>query len=335
LLPVVFNAQDVPFAQVLGEALAYLQQCQTPDGAIPDASIVEHPTANLLKNWDTVNALKAIALWRHLAPYADGGTVERALKFLRSCEKPSGMISWGTLEVSPAEFCTETSSEYISALTHLGMTDEARRKALYLRTRQLTSGPWCEVHPHVPKAFQTAPSVTGFALMALLELDIEPLYLDEALDFLARQQTGEGHFGINWFYYNNHYYLARPVTAALAGFGYYTAVPMVRDFVRDQQRPDGSWFTAVKGFTDSSSPELQSALALRTLVAAGVGADDSSVRRGVTWLLGRRRNDGSWSGGPFPYPDTAGYRDFHALQDVFATSQVLMLLNQLMGEESP
>src|SRR5262249_1524041 len=172
----------------------------------------------LLMYWDTVNALKAIALWRHLAPYHDGGTIERTLTFLRSCEKPNGMISWGTLAVSPAEFCTETSSEYISALTQLGMTDEARRKARYLRSRQLPSGAWTEVHPHAPKACQTAPSVTGFALLALHELDLEPLYLDEALDFLARQQTAAGHFGLNWFYYNTHYYLTRPVTAALAAF---------------------------------------------------------------------------------------------------------------------
>src|SRR5262249_8980916 len=110
---------DVPFEQVVSAALAYLQRCHTADGAIPDASIVEHPTANLLKNWDTVNALKAIALWRHRVPYEDGGTVERALTFLQSCEKPSGMISWGALAVSPAEFCTETSSECTSAGAHV------------------------------------------------------------------------------------------------------------------------------------------------------------------------------------------------------------------------
>lgn len=43
-----------------------------------------HPTANLLMCWDTVHALKAIAMGRHLVPYEDGGTVERAPKFLDS-----------------------------------------------------------------------------------------------------------------------------------------------------------------------------------------------------------------------------------------------------------
>jgi hypothetical protein len=171
-------------------------------------------------------------------------------------------------------------------------------------------------------------------MMALHELDIEPLYLDEALDFLAGQQTRAGHFGINWFYYNTYYYLTRSTTAALASFGYHTAVAAVRDFVLSQQRADGSWFTAVAGFSAASSPELQSVLGLRTLVCTGLGVDDPPVHRGVHWLLSRRRADGSWSGGPFPYPDTDSYRDFYALQDVYATSQVLMLLNQLTEEEA-
>ncbi|WP_176737826.1 prenyltransferase/squalene oxidase repeat-containing protein [Micromonospora inyonensis] len=314
---------------MINSALQYFQRCQLPDGAIPDASIARFPTANLLKNWDTVNALKAIALWRDRVPYEDGGTIDRVLAFLRSCEKPSGMISWGTFEVSPAEFCTETSSEYISALTHLGLTEQATTKANFLRSRQLPGGAWSEVHPHVPKAFQTVASVTGFAMMALVELGIEPLYLDEALDHLANLQTSAGDFGINWFYYNTHYYLTRPATAALAAYGCYSAVAAVREFTLSQQRADGSWFVRVDGFDATSSPELQSALALQTLVCAGAGSDDPAVRRGLVWLLDRQRADGSWSGGPYPYPDTESYQDFQALQDVYATSQVLALVHQL------
>ena len=332
MLSGIFDAQDFSFEQVVGEALVYLQKCQTADGAIPDASIVEHPTANLLKNWDTVNALKAIALWRQRVPYTDGGTVERVLKFLQSCEKPSGMISWGTLAVSPAEFCTETSSEYISALTHLGLREQATRKALYLRSRQLPSGAWSEVHPHVPKAFQTTSSVTGFAMMALVELGLEPTYVDEALDFLAKKQTRAGHFGINWFYYNTYYYLTRPATAALAAYGCHSAVAAVCEFTLANQRDDGSWFVEVEGFDDAPSEELQSALALQTLACAGLGLEEPAVRKGLDWLMGRQRADGSWSGGPFPYPNTETYRDFRALQDVYSTSQVLILLDQLLGK---
>jgi len=40
------------------DATAYPQQCQIADAAVQDASVVEYRTANLLRNWDTVNALK-------------------------------------------------------------------------------------------------------------------------------------------------------------------------------------------------------------------------------------------------------------------------------------
>jgi hypothetical protein len=44
------------------EALAYLHQCQAVDAAIPDAAIVEYPTANLLKNWERSTRYIAIAM---------------------------------------------------------------------------------------------------------------------------------------------------------------------------------------------------------------------------------------------------------------------------------
>jgi len=335
------SREDISVLTAVTSALDYFAACQLPDGAIPDASIARYPTANLLKYWDTVNALKAIAIWRNAATgragksgaaHWDNAIVDRVLAFLRGCEKPNGMISWGTLEVGPSEFCTETSSEYISALTHLGLREQATRKALYLRSRQLPSGAWSEVHPHVPKAFQTTSSVTGFAMMALVELGLEPTYVDEALDFLAKKQTRAGHFGINWFYYNTYYYLTRPATAALAAYGCHSAVAAVCEFTLANQRDDGSWFVEVEGFDDAPSEELQSALALQTLACAGLGLEEPAVRKGLDWLMGRQRADGSWSGGPFPYPNTETYRDFRALQDVYSTSQVLILLDQLLGK---
>lgn len=325
---------DAELTSRIAAALRYFGDCQLADGAIPDASIVRYPTAKLLKYWDTVNALKAIAIWTDVSPDWDDARVGRVLAYLKGLEKPNGMISWGELEVSPAEFCTETSSEYISALMLLGYREEATEKARYLRTRQSPAGAWSEVHPHVPRAFQTTSSVTGFALMALHDLDVEPMYLDEALDFLAKEQTRAGDFGINWFYYNTHYYLARPATEALAAYGCHSAVAAIRDFTLSDQNRDGYWYGEVPGFSSTISAELQSVLALRTLVCAGAGLDDPAVRKGLSWLLPRQRADGCWSGGPYPYPDTDSYQEFRALQDVFATSQVLVLLDQLTRREA-
>lgn len=83
------------------------------------------------------------------------------------------------------------------------------------------------------------------------------------------------------------------------------------------------------GFSRCLTPEVHTALALGTLANVGMTAADTPVRRGVEWLLGRRLADGSWSGGPFPYPDTDSYRDFNATQDVYATAEVLAAFARL------
>ncbi|WP_086818543.1 prenyltransferase/squalene oxidase repeat-containing protein [Allokutzneria sp. NRRL B-24872] len=310
-------------------ALRWLQGRQLPDG-----SIVDDPETLVFQEWDTVNALKAIGTWHRDAPYTDGGTTAAALEFLRHKAKPGGMLSWGVLDTTPDEYCTETSSEYVSALTMLDREDEARVGAEFLCSQQLPEGPWAEVHSHIPKAFQTEPSVTGFALQALLGLDMDPPHLKEALDFLVAAQRPEGHFGINWYYYGTHYYLMRPAVAALAEFGHHAAVAAARDFTLSDQRSDGSWFHQVEGFGEYSSPEQHTALALGTLAHARTGTDHPAVRSGLAWLLERQRENGSWDGGSYPYPETSSYASFRATQHIFTTAQVLSTLKRFAELEA-
>ncbi|MGK8525025.1 prenyltransferase/squalene oxidase repeat-containing protein [Nocardia asteroides] len=325
MLERVFAEHDLGVDAVVAQAFDYFRRCLQPDG-----SIAEDSSVDVFQEWDTVNALKAIALWQKRLPPEAGHVANELLRFLAGREKSSGMLSWGAMEIAPSEYCTETSSEYISALAILGHDESARRKAEFLRSRQLPDGPWEEVHSHIPKAFQLEPSVTGFALCALDKAGTEPEYLDEALSFLARKQSPEGHFGINWYYYCTHYYLMRPAVAALMDYGNYAAAAKARDFVLTRQRPDGSWFSQVDGFHgEPSAPELQTALALATLAHAGMDASEPPVRRAIDWLLSRRRPDGSWFGGRYPYPETESYRSFRATQDVYTTAQVLAAFDYL------
>ncbi|NUP25868.1 MAG: terpene cyclase/mutase family protein [Nocardia sp.] len=320
-----FEKRALSLGRVVAEACEYFRAAQQPDG-----SIAEDPSIAVFQEWDSVNALKAIALWQKDLPADFGPVTEQILAFLAGREKPTGMLSWGATEIGPAEYCTETSSEYISSLALLGLDERAGHKAEFLRGRQLAHGPWEEVHSHIPRAFQLEPSVTGFALCALDEAGVDPIHLDEALDFLAGKQDREGHFGINWYYYCTHYYLMRPAVAALVQFGNYAAAARARDFVLKQQRPDGSWFSEVAGFRgEPSVPELQTALALMTLAHTGMDIGEPPVRRAVDWLLDRRRADGSWYGGRYPYPETESYSAFRATQDVYTTAQVLAAFKYL------
>jgi squalene cyclase len=324
MLASVLEPRQISLGRVIEEAIEYFRGCQQPDG-----SIVDDPTSMMFREWDSVNALKAIALWHDEISTDVTDVIEPVLGFLAAQEKPNGMLSWGGAEIASDKYCTETSSEYIAALTLLGRTDQAGAKANFLRDRQRPDGPWEEMHDHIPKAFQLEPSVTGFALLALDGLDIEPAHLDEALDFLAGKQHHEGHFGINWYYYACHYYLMRPSVAALANFGSYPAVAAARDFVLAQQRPDGSWFSQADGAGTTAAPELHTALALATLAHASTSTEEPAVRRAIGWLLDRRRPNGSWYGGDYPYPETDSYRNFHAPHDIFTTAQVLIALKQL------
>jgi hypothetical protein len=321
----VFRDAGTTLEDTVDNALAYLRGQQKVDGSItPDLD------APVFQYWDAVNALKAISLW---PDRVSDDVVTRVLAFLRHNEKPNGLLGPGVVVPSSPEYSAETSWEYIGCLARLDRSADMRRKLDVLLRKQTPDGPWEEAYTYIPKAFQRVPSVTGFALSTLAEIDVDPLYLDEALDFLARAQHPDGQFGLNWFYYNSHYYLTRPITAALASFGLHAVVAATRDFVLARQNNDGSWFTDVPGFGIASSVELHTALALETLAHAGVGTDHTAVRAGLARLLDRRRADGSWEGGPFPFPVTESYRGLRSPQEVFCTAQVLSTFRRFADQE--
>ncbi|MFI7123135.1 prenyltransferase/squalene oxidase repeat-containing protein [Amycolatopsis sp. NPDC049868] len=325
----LLDRNQMTLPELVIDALEYLRSCRLPDG-----SIAEDPASLVFHNWDSVNALKAFALWQDTVGFKDEAVVSGILRFLHSCEAPNGMIHSGIPDIGPASYCTETSGEYIDTLARLGLREAAWQRADFLRSQQHRKGNWDLVDPRVPPGFQSMPSVTAFALIALLASEAKPDSLDDALTFLTRSQKPAGDFGANRFYYNSIWYVVRPVTIVLARFGYHPQVAAVRDLVRRRQQPDGSWSGAESdSMAVTVSAELETAWALETLVHAGLTAADSSVRRGLSWLLGRRRPNGSWYGGRYPFPAAPGYPDVRAPQDVCATSQVLTVLFHITNVE--
>jgi hypothetical protein len=311
---------------VVGRAFDYLAGKQLDNGCVTDRN-----DELILAIWDSVHALRACASWKDsLSPRHDA-MLRRLRSFLRANETPEGLISWG--DRLPDEYSGETSSEYITALVHLGEKDDALAKARILQSAQLRSGPWRENHSQVPEAFQTMPSVTGFVLHVLWLLDLAAPYPGQAITFLQDAQTAEGHWGYNWYYNAVPYYVMMPVTAALARFNCYPPLVKARQYILSQQRADGSWRFDIENVAGTYSKQLSACVhtvyALETLVSCGLSPEDPPVRRSLTWLLAQQDANGGWRGGTFPYPPAEQYAEFQATQDVYATAIVLVLLKRL------
>ena len=210
-------------------ALAYLSRRQLEDGCITDDG-----KNRILGVWDSVHALRAFALWKEELPAEQREALSRVRAFLKSKETPEGLMSWGDRE--PLQYSAETSSEYITALLHLGLCDEVKPKLARLRRAQLPSGPWRENHGHIPEVFQTMPSVTAFVLRTFCLMDTTPAYPKQALDFLVRSQNEEGHWGYNWYYNAVPYYVTMPTADVLARFSSHAPLAKTRDYVRRRQR---------------------------------------------------------------------------------------------------
>lgn len=316
------HGQDL--APALSRAFTYLQVRQGPDGCITDTA-----QNRILDTWDSVHALRAHSLWRTQLSAAQQETLARLRAFLQRQETPEGLISWGDRE--PQDYSAETSSEYLTALLHLGEHDRVAAKLDVLHQAQLPAGPWREHHCHIPEVFQTMPSVTAFVLRTFCLLERLPRAPEAALAFLVSSQNAEGHWGYNWYYNAVPYYVTMPVTDVLARFSCYAPLAKTRDYVLRQQRPDGSWHFNLAEHTQQLSAVVHTVYALETLLNCGLDVDDHPIANGFHWLIAQQRADGSWDGGVFPYPPSDQYRDFRTGQDVYGTAAVLVTLHRYLA----
>lgn len=142
---------------------------------------------------------------------------------------------------------------------------------------------------------------------------------------LAEQEPSGAWFG-RWG--TNYIYGTGSVLPALAAAGVPGAHPAVRRAVRwleQVQNDDGGWGEDQRSYQDQAqwagrgaSTASQTAWALMALLAAGE-RDNEAVRRGVRWLTGTQREDGSWdepyfTGTGFPWDFSINY---HLYRQVF------------------
>lgn len=321
---------EILIYQSAERAVDYLRGLQHENGQI----ILDDD--ELFNVWETIEAVQAISLWEDEANLKEDQVIQSAIAFLKDSEMSLGMVLHSSDHQN--SYCVETSSSYIELLAFLESKDAteqqgvAREKALYIRSQQLSSGAWRIVSYPIPENLQQFPSVTGFALGALISVDIDPLYLDAALLYLRESQNEEGHWGIVWQYYGTPYYPMMPILKAMHYHNTDNSLDSVinkaRVFLLESQSEDGSFSYVSGGGQSGPSVELETILGLRALHSCGVEFDDVSIQKSIDWLLNNQREDGSWDGGLFPFP---GYT-FEKEEDIFCTSQILIFLYEYLRE---
>ena len=314
--------------QSVRQAITFLKNHQQKNGAI----ILDGN--DWFNVWETVNATLAIATWQNPKDSLKDPIIQAALIFLKDSETLDGMV----LHYSDHNnsYCVEASSEYVRLLSLLEKRNtvsymEVLPKAIFLIKKQLNSGPWKIINNYVSEDLQLFPSVTGFVLRALAAAEMSPLYPDQALGYLKDSQNEEGHWGIDWQYYGTPYYAMDPILKILQLYNkeglYDKAISKARDYLFSRQRKDGSFLHAPEKYGSGPSAELQTVLALKSLLSCNIGVDHVRVQKGIRWLLGRQRKNGSWNGGMFPVPDPRIRRK----EDVYCTAQALTLFHKYIG----
>ncbi|MGW2301271.1 squalene--hopene cyclase [Streptomyces sp. NPDC001809] len=160
------------------------------------------------------------------------------------------------------------------------------------------------------------------------------------IDWLLAAQEPNGAWFGRWGV--NHVYGTGSVLPALTAAGLPASHPAIRRAVHwlgSVQNEDGGWGEDLRSYDDEAwigrgaSTASQTAWALLALLAAGE-QDSAPVRRGVAWLAGTQREDGSWdepyfTGTGFPWDFSINY---HLYRLVFPLTA---LGRYVHGEPSP
>ncbi len=150
-----------------------------------------------------------------------------------------------------------------------------------------------------------------------------------AVAWLLRAQESDGSWFGRWG--ANYVYGTGAVVPALIAAGVLADKPCIRRAVRwlvEHQNPDGGWGEDLRSYTDASwvgrgeSTASQTAWALLALLAAGGEDAMASADRGVAWLAGTQRPDGTWDEPQFTGTGFPGdfYINYHLYRLVFPVS---------------
>lgn len=280
--------------EAVERALTYLLSCQLPSGAINDviadplaAMATVRPSRRLafrLKGgadvWHTTQAILAFS--------AAGKSIGTAEHFVRSRISRRGELSYWSGHPS---LCIET-----CAATWHALPDLRDQLTATLVRHALPGGRWPNfILPGRGgyDSYLAGPSVTAWAIGALGAR--HPLAIQGRA--YLRETLGDARSGL---------WQAHPAFYATPYYPAHLAVAHVDDrraqvlrATLHQQEPEGGWSFADCEHRPSALP---TAFAMRTVVAAGIGTNQSSraLRRAARWLLASQAASGAFRLAPAP-----------------------------------
>ncbi len=173
----------------------------------------------------------------------------------------------------------------------------------------------------------SCPDITGriIELLAILGYGKDFVPVKLAIDYLKREQHPDGPWFGRWGV--NYIYGTWAVLAGLAAIGESKDEPYVKraiDWLFAIQNHDGGWGESCRSYERDTfagrgtSTPSQTAWVLIALISYGY-ANDSRVKRGIDFLIGKQLQDGSWeekefTGTGFP---NAFYIRYHMYKDFF------------------
>jgi prenyltransferase beta subunit len=267
--------------------------------------------------WDTANAV--LSLLSAKTPKED---LEHSIDFILSSQREDGGFFYETLPPTRNDlivenaYCIETTSVALQSLYSYfnKVTSEIKDGINFLLNKQTKSGGWELPYLLFEKNVVTLsgnyyPSVTGYALQALLATDsCTGDVLKTAIDFLESSQRKEGSWGENQYFYDTESYAIKNIINAFSLAKkremHLSLEPRVDvilekclEYSESRQLSNGSW--PIKPHKlGKSSKVLSTSLYLQSLLY-GKSSNRSGINRGIRWLLSNQKKDGSWKGGIF------------------------------------
>jgi squalene-hopene/tetraprenyl-beta-curcumene cyclase len=194
-------------------------------------------------------------------------------------------------------------------------------------SRLVTKLPFCDFGEVVdpPSADVTAHTVEALAAAGLAGSKAAR----RGVAWLLRAQERDGSWFGRWG--ANYIYGTGAVVPALIAAGVLPGKPPIRRAVAwliSRQNADGGWGEDLLSYEDQSlagrgpSTASQTAWALLALLAAGGAETTDSVDRGVRWLAGTQRDDGTWDEPQYTGTGFPGdfYINYHLYRLIFPVS---------------